>query len=247
VGWTYGWERHGIQWATSGGVTDGKVSLLAMRWANGAIVEYGIYVFEVDPDHLSSHSAVACGEGASFLPLGVTLQKPQSMFWQYDWSPDGGSVVFEYFDEGSSSGLLVATLQSNWNSVVLTDSGSDRGYIRYPAWSPDGTRIAFKRDRTVSNYLGFVWDICTIKPNGTDETRIVAAGDLEWLGNPKWSPSSTHLVYLKTTWPRKAPKGGGMPYAEANDVYRAAADGTGAVNLTGDTDQYTLPVAWLAD
>ncbi len=171
------------------------------------------------------------------------------MWWQYDWSPDGESIVFEYITSGAASGLLVAHAEYDWSAELLTESGygSRLGYLRFPSWSPDGGLIAFEVAQEVASYPDIVWDIHTIEPDGANETLILQAGDREWLGMPKWSPSGEYLVYYKLTYPRKAPKGGGLGIPDDSDVYRAAADGTGAVNLTGDTDKRLVPVAWVTD
>ncbi len=65
--WIYGGGvLHGMQWAACDGVANGKVSYLAVRWESEAIAEYGIYVLELDPDNLASHTAVP----ADFLVTG---------------------------------------------------------------------------------------------------------------------------------------------------------------------------------
>jgi len=54
----------------------------------------------------------------------------------------------------------------------------------YPAWAPDGRRIAFQRD-VVTNGLDF-FDIWTMKPNGTGLKRLTKDGFLD--GEPTWQP-----------------------------------------------------------
>ena len=62
----------------------------------------------------------------------------------------------------------------------LATTGSD------PAWSPDGTRIAFARDNRV-------W---TVRPDGTDERMLVDAG--YWDTGPTWSPDGRQLAFVRT-------------------------------------------------
>jgi len=56
-----------------------------------------------------------------------------------------------------------------------------------PAWSPDGTEIAFASERTGASHL---W---AIRPDGTGLRRITP--DEAPGGCPSWSPDSTQLVY----------------------------------------------------
>jgi Tol biopolymer transport system component len=70
--------------------------------------------------------------------------------------------------------------------VRLTDMP---GHSRHPAWSPDGTRIAFD-----SYYRGMA-EIFVMQADGSEPTRLThcAAG----VGNrqPKWSPDGTQIIY----------------------------------------------------
>jgi len=50
-----------------------------------------------------------------------------------------------------------------------------------PAWSPDGTRIAFVSDRTHRD-LG---DIYVMKADGTGQKRLTRNVDNQW---PDWGP-----------------------------------------------------------
>jgi len=51
-----------------------------------------------------------------------------------------------------------------------------------PRWSPDGTRIAFLRDR----------DLYAISPDGTNQDRLTAVTDVS--SGPEWSPNGDRLV-----------------------------------------------------
>jgi hypothetical protein len=86
----------------------------------------------------------------------------------------------------------------------------------YPAWSPDGTRVAFQQDP------GLHPEIWTSKADGTDLRRLTnnSADDL----HPAWSPDATRIVFASD---RQAPGG------NLSDLYvMNGADGSGAVNIT---------------
>src|SRR4051794_35516443 len=78
--------------------------------------------------------AAGSGKAAGSLPF---LYDPA-------WSPDGKLIAFADRDEGAggSRGDLYVMNADGTNMRKLTDStgGSLRG-ARYPAWSPDGTRV----------------------------------------------------------------------------------------------------------
>ena len=65
------------------------------------------------------------------------------------------------------------------------------GMAAFPAWSPDGSRLAFASTRLGGRYQVFVARI----PGGT--ARAIT-GDLERAINPAWSPDGTEIVYEGT-------------------------------------------------
>jgi hypothetical protein len=86
----------------------------------------------------------------------------------------------------------------------------------YPAWSPDGTRIAFQQDP------GLHPEIWTSKADGTDLRRLTdnSADDV----HPAWSPDGAKIVFASD---RQTPGG------NLSDLYvMNAADGSGALNIT---------------
>ena len=86
----------------------------------------------------------------------------------------------------------------------------------YPAWSPDGTRIAFQQDP------GLHPEIWTSKADGTDLRRLTnnSADDL----HPAWSPDGLKIVFASDLV---------TPGGNLSDLYvMNAADGSGAVNIT---------------
>jgi Tol biopolymer transport system component len=92
------------------------------------------------------------------------------------WSPDGTRIVFAQGRDcgmgGGSSDIYVVNADGS-GQTRLTDS--DCGESRnFPAWSPDGTRIAFARGGGVS----------IMKPDGSNQTHL-ANGSVDFIA---WSP-----------------------------------------------------------
>jgi TolB protein len=74
---------------------------------------------------------------------------------------------------------------TNQRPLTTPSSGSDES----PAWSPDGTRIAFTRvsgPRATS--------IVVVNVDGTGEHRLSPAGRSD--GNPAWSPDGSKIAFV---------------------------------------------------
>ncbi|MCH8346287.1 MAG: PD40 domain-containing protein, partial [Chloroflexi bacterium] len=80
------------------------------------------------------------------------------------------------------------------------------GHDREPAWSPDGSKIAFSSDRDRNN------EIYVINADGTGLKNLTNSPDSDT--RPVWSPDGSKIAFV----------GGG--------IYVVNADGTGLTNLT---------------
>ena len=97
-------------------------------------------------------------------------------------SPDGRYIVFDSLSADGHIGLL------DLDSGTVTDLGE--GF--FPAWSPDGTRIAFGMlDEEGGS------DLYTMAADGSDRNRLTS--DPEFDTGPQWSPDGTTIDYW--TWP----------------------------------------------
>jgi Tol biopolymer transport system component len=86
-----------------------------------------------------------------------------------------------------------------------------------PAWSPDGTRIAFRSDRDGDS------DIYVMNADGTGVARLTNDPDTD-LG-PAWSPDGVKIAFVSNRY--------GNILVESNLViYVMDADGTGVEQLT---------------
>jgi hypothetical protein len=87
-----------------------------------------------------------------------------------DWSPDSSTIVYEQWTGG------LATVRKGEAPVPIP--GTSR--FTDPVWSPDGTLIA----ATGPGGLGTDTEIYTMKPDGTDITRVTFFGGR----HPSWQP-----------------------------------------------------------
>ncbi len=74
--------------------------------------------------------------------------------------------------------------------------------------------------------------------DGSDRQLVISNGRNSQLDTPRWSPSGTHLTYGARVYRKNSPRPSKV------DVYRATADGGDETNLTGDTGEVCVPVAW---
>jgi Tol biopolymer transport system component len=80
----------------------------------------------------------------------------------------------------------------------------------HPAWAPDGHRLAFTRDG----------DLYTVDADGGDAQLLVGGPTFDF--DPAWSPDGTRIAFARRSAQKGAPA----------DVWVAAADGSGAVQVT---------------
>jgi Tol biopolymer transport system component/predicted Ser/Thr protein kinase len=100
------------------------------------------------------------------------------------FSPDGTQVVFQSLGErGDNLDLWLRIVGQAEARQLTTDPAADM----FPAWSPDGTRIAFTR----SGAVPFVGTIHLVSPLGGAARRL---SDLPTVGRLSWSPDGRWLA-----------------------------------------------------
>ena len=136
------------------------------------------------------------------------------------FSPDGTQVAFVARMPGNTSttspvfGLYVAPADHSTKPRLVTRTPAAGGMR--PAWSPDGTRLAFGAGKSIPT-------IATIGLDGKGLTSVTSSkrGD----GEPSWSPDGLQIAYNSA--------------AQGDDVWIVGVDGNGARKLaTADMGAY---------
>ena len=175
------------------------------------------------------------------------------------WAPTGVALVLEGFGVYDRDMSLHVLQLSSGNVSSLDIQGPASS--EQPAWSPDGTRIAFVCRWSVNT------DICIVNADGTGLVRMTndAPDDL----HPKWSPNGTRIAFARHprgdsaptsgeivvvdvatgaatvltpgTEPTWAPDGSRLAFAGIDGLFVIGADGT---NLKRLTTGYHRAPAW---
>ena len=85
-------------------------------------------------------------------------------FWNTQWSPDGSKLAYLAGDDGAHDVWVINA--DGTNARNITQSPEDEAW---PAWSPDGTKIAFPRMSSLVNEGTFV----LVEPDGSHPIPLV--------------------------------------------------------------------------
>jgi Tol biopolymer transport system component len=136
------------------------------------------------------------GSGQAALPpdiLPVNVTQP-------DWAPDARKLAFTGTIPGEPQQIYTIHTDGTGGLAQLTPSGASimagvrpathatrRGGL-VPAWSPDGTRIAFNREG----------DLVFVNPHGTDPVTVTGAAHSGHVSSPDWgtgaAPSASFAI-----------------------------------------------------
>ena len=147
-------------------------------------------------------------------------------------SPESGSAQFAI----ASNGTLVyarGDAYDNARTLVWVDrAGNEEPLEAEPRryldarLSPDGTRIALRLTEQASSSI-WIWELAR-----ATLTRFTFDGAIDW--SPIWTPDGTRIAFASDR--------GGLP-----DIYWKAADGTGAVEKLGESENARVPQSFSPD
>ncbi len=157
-------------------------------------------------------------------------------------SSDGSRIGYAAYFQGreinTEDGDIVTTKEEpgtdteSWEIVTAKPDGSDKIRLTqndtldmYPAWSPDGTQIAFVASNTHEPF-----GISLTAADGSQSQNLVTQDDLESsyvLGRPVWSPDGSRIAFLTSD------------SEEIESIYVVSVDGSGLKKLADNTSMPT--------
>jgi hypothetical protein len=158
-----------------------------------------------------------------FVDTGIVV--PQSAQWEaFDFAPDGEHVVFVQRDKcprgtaGAGSGAIVLaafvaeTAGANcWvlttidlrtakrtelnRTLVRDQTARENLALELPAWSPDGTKIAY----AVLDQARGTSELWVVNGDGSNPRMVDLDGAMPVSG-PRWSPDGTRISFTSVRW-----------------------------------------------
>jgi Tol biopolymer transport system component len=181
--WTIGWNGTGPVRVTTDsadrGASWGKTDRIAFYSTRGNPLATANDIYTINPD------------GTGLVRLTNTAADDRDPAW----SPDGTKIVFasdrSTFSRTGRGHLHLWVMNADGTGLKLLTSGSDSE--SQPAWSPDGTKIAYH----YSNGIAAVFT------DGTKDNSINLTasdnGKTWYVGEPTWSPDGQWLAFTSTS------------------------------------------------
>ncbi|HET6583638.1 MAG TPA: hypothetical protein VFG69_09325 [Nannocystaceae bacterium] len=153
-------------------------------------------------------------------------------------SPEGDHVVWGQSNDFASGPDPHLALSTKTDSTVLATLPTPGGSPVHPAWSPDGTRIAYGV-RTDGTWLDFnnsslwVTDVDTVTPGFANAVQLVPGmANRPTTTYPTWSPDSAWLAFGRATQARTRGAAGELWLTSSDGAIQqelSAACGTGVL------------------
>jgi TolB protein len=175
-----------------------------------------------------------------------------------------GKIAYSSADGSDAGGFWQISVMDadGTNRVDLTREVKANHY--HPAWSPDGTEIAYSReDLSASREGTAIW---VMNADGSNQHAVTSG--VNQADEPSWAPDGQHLVFLKDDQgvavvnvdgtglrvladqaqdPMWSPDGSAIAFVRANTIWTIRPDGTGLTQITDGTAGQDFWPRWSPD
>lgn len=131
--------------------------------------------------------------------------------------PSGGEIAFTVNDTGWHEVWVMAADGTERRRLTDTEpAGNDAAGAGGPAWSPDGTHIAFSAQIGTLEEDQRLTEIYVMRADGTDVRRLTTNEAAD--GSPSWSPDGERIAFTRISEPGTASARSGIVVIDADGV-----------------------------
>ncbi len=142
-----------------------------------------------------------------------------------EWSPDGKQIAYKRFDAGV--GYIYIATSDGKNEERVAIGGS-------PAWSPNGTEIAFVVKTAEERWEINILNVRTRKQKAFFPPKATPS----WLRAPRWSPRGDKLAF---SWLHRVPF---VDFLKTETIYTVNRDGTELTQIVDEGGPEVTSPVW---